>query len=180
MRFYDDFGECVFCRFCQSERNDGVRVVRSSEYFTAFVPFASYSPFSVWVVSHRHYACLSESRDEELDDLAEVLRDVLSRVYFALGDPSYNLVLRLANRDCLHTKFFHWYVAIIPRLQRTAGFEIATGMFINTSLPEMDAEVLRSVHVPDLKPVEAPSTDAVAVGSPGEWPVQDPVLPDVF
>lgn len=180
MRFYDDFGECVFCRFCESERRDGVRVVRSSKHFTAFVPYASYSPFSVWVVSHRHYACLSESRDEELDDLAEVLRDALARVYFGLGDPSFNLVVRLANRDCLHTKFFHWYVAIIPRLQRTAGFEMATGMFINTSLPEKDAEVLRNVQVPDLEAVDTPGTEPAPVEIAGDWPMPDQVLPEVF
>lgn len=180
MRFYDDFGECVMCRSVEAERKDRVRIVRESEHFTAFVPYASYSPFSVWIVSHRHYACISESRDEELDDLADVLRDVLSRVYFGLGDPSYNLVVRLANRDCLHTKFFHWYLAIIPRLQRTAGFEMATGMFINTSLPENDAAFLRGVNVPDLLPVVPATGDAPVAGPVGDWPLPETLLPEVF
>ena len=180
MRFYDDFGECVFCRSLEAERRDGVRMIRSSEHFSAFMPFASYSPFSVWIVPHRHYACISESRDEELDDLADVLRDILARLYYGLGDPSYNLVVRMGNRDCMHTKFFHWYVALIPRLQRTAGFEMATGMFINTSMPESDADFLRNVEVPYLPAPNPQDGEVLAVGSPGEWPLRNQLLPEVF
>jgi UDPglucose--hexose-1-phosphate uridylyltransferase len=44
-------------------------------------------------------------------------------------------------------KHFHWYVSVIPRLTRMAGFELGSGMFINTVLPEAAAEFLRNVKV---------------------------------
>jgi UDPglucose--hexose-1-phosphate uridylyltransferase len=34
-------------------------------------------------------------------------------------------------------------VSVIPRLTRVAGFELGSGMFINTVLPEAAAEFLR-------------------------------------
>ena len=40
-------------------------------------------------------------------------------------------------------KYFHWYLSVIPRLTRVAGFELGSGMFINTVLPEAAAEFLR-------------------------------------
>jgi len=43
--------------------------------------------------------------------------------------------------------FAHWYAALIPRLTNPAGFELGTGMFINTHLPEDDAAYLRGVPV---------------------------------
>ena len=39
----------------------------------------------------------------------------------------------------------HWYLAIVPRVNRVAGFEMGSGMFINTALPEESAAFLRSV-----------------------------------
>jgi UDPglucose--hexose-1-phosphate uridylyltransferase len=35
---------------------------------------------------------------------------------------------------------------VIPRLTRVAGFELGSGMFINTVLPEAAAEFLRNVN----------------------------------
>jgi UDPglucose--hexose-1-phosphate uridylyltransferase len=38
-------------------------------------------------------------------------------------------------------------VSVIPRLTRVAGFELGSGMFINSVLPEAAAEFLRKVAV---------------------------------
>ena len=38
---------------------------------------------------------------------------------------------------------FHWYVSIVPRVNKTAGFELGTGMYVNPSLPEICAGQLR-------------------------------------
>jgi UDPglucose--hexose-1-phosphate uridylyltransferase len=42
--------------------------------------------------------------------------------------------------------YLHWYVAVIPRLSYTAGFELGSGMYINPTLPEECAAFLREVH----------------------------------
>jgi UDPglucose--hexose-1-phosphate uridylyltransferase len=39
-------------------------------------------------------------------------------------------------------------MSVIPRLTKTAGFELGSGMYINTTLPEANAEFLRNVEVP--------------------------------
>ena len=40
----------------------------------------------------------------------------------------------------------HWYVTVIPRVSQPAGFELGSGMFINTTLPEESAAFLRSIE----------------------------------
>jgi galactose-1-phosphate uridylyltransferase len=39
----------------------------------------------------------------------------------------------------------HWHVSVIPGLTRVAGFELGSGMFINTVLLAAAAEFLRNV-----------------------------------
>jgi UDPglucose--hexose-1-phosphate uridylyltransferase len=55
--------------------------------------------------------------------------------------------MRSAPAEYVGVKHFYWYVSIIPRLTRMAGFELGSGMFINSVLPEAAAEFLRNVKV---------------------------------
>ena len=84
-----------------------------------------------------------QAEDVELEDLARVLRSVLRRMYFGLRDPDFNFVIRSAPWADEGSRSFHWYLSIVPRVTRTAGFEVGSGMFINTSLPEESARFLR-------------------------------------
>jgi UDPglucose--hexose-1-phosphate uridylyltransferase len=42
-------------------------------------------------------------------------------------------------------RYYHWYLSIVPRLTRVAGFELGSGIYINTVLPEDAAAFLRQV-----------------------------------
>jgi UDPglucose--hexose-1-phosphate uridylyltransferase len=146
-RHYQSHGECVICRMRAEEQREHIRMLRVSEYFTAFVPYAALSPFHVWIVPNQHTACFTDVSDPELRDLAIVMRDVLQRLYVGLGDPDYNYVIRTAPRRERNVAYLHWYISIIPRIIRQAGFELGSGMYINTALPEASAEFLRNVRL---------------------------------
>jgi UDPglucose--hexose-1-phosphate uridylyltransferase len=99
------------------------------------------------VMPRRHMACLDEMNDAEAADLARNLRRTLLKLYRGLDDPDYNYVIRTAPTENAGVNYYHWYVSIIPRLTRLAGFEMGSGMFINVSLPEENAQFLRAVNV---------------------------------
>jgi UDPglucose--hexose-1-phosphate uridylyltransferase len=142
-RYFDDTGECVFCRMVADELKDGSRIVEETDRFAAFVPFAAPSPFHTWIVPRRHEPSFLAATEEEMDDLGRVLRRVLGRLYEGLHDPDYNYVIRSSPVDDAGQDHLHWYVTLIPRVTRTAGFELGSGMYINTALPEASAAFLR-------------------------------------
>ncbi len=148
-RHYSAHWECVFCRMRNEEEHAGTRMLAQTDHFSAFVPYAALSPFHVWIMPHRHTASFSDATDPELRDLAVVLRDLLKRMYVGLGDPDYNYVIRTAPRRERTAPYLHWYMSVIPRVIRTAGFELGSGMYINTALPEASAEFLRNVKIAD-------------------------------
>ena len=81
--------------------------------------------------------------------VAIATRKALARLRDAVGDVPYNLVVYTAPRAAdLAATPFHWYVEVLPRLSITAGFEQATGIFVNTVPPEQAAEMLRAVDAP--------------------------------
>ena len=90
-------------------------------------------------------ACFHEMSDAEAGDLAHNLRRTLLRLYRGLDNPDFNYVIRTAPPENAGVRYYHWYVSIIPRLTKMAGFELGSGMFINVSLPEENASFLREV-----------------------------------
>ena len=148
MRHWGNFGECLYCRTLREELREGVRVVAQNGSFAAFVPYAALSPFHVWVFPRHHSAYFGDVTDGQLAELAALLREVLARIGVALNDPDYNYVLRSLSPQEGALKYFHWYISLVPRVTKAAGFELGTGMFINTALPEASAEFLRRVAVP--------------------------------
>lgn len=146
LRHFDEYGECIFCRVLDQEVREGSRVVLETEHLVAYVPFAALTPFSMLIMPRRHMACFDEMNDAEAADLAHNLRRTLLKLYLGLDDPDFNYVIRTAPADDRHVKYYHWYVSIVPRLTKMAGFELGSGMFINVSLPEENASFLRGIE----------------------------------
>jgi UDPglucose--hexose-1-phosphate uridylyltransferase len=92
-------------------------------------------------------ACFAEIKDYEAADLARNLRRTLAKLYQGLDDPDFNYSIRTAPIENCGVKYYHWYLSIIPRLTKVAGFELGSGMFVNVSLPEENAKYLREVKV---------------------------------
>ena len=149
MRFIDDTGECLFCRTLNDELADSTRVVLETEGFVAFIPYAALSPFHTWIFPRRHTSSFDDINDAEILDLAYTLKMVLAKLYYGLNNPDYNYTIRSLPTDEQFTDYFHWYIATVPRLSYTAGFELGSGMYINTVTPEDSAEFLRCVQIPD-------------------------------
>jgi UDPglucose--hexose-1-phosphate uridylyltransferase len=147
LRHYDEVGECMFCHMIEGEIEDQTRIVMKSPHFVALEVFASPTPFCTHIYPHRHMASFGDINPAEMADLAGVLRVLLKKLYVGLDNPDFNFTIRSAPAEYGGARHFHWYLSVIPRLTRVAGFELGSGMFINTVLPESAAEFLRNVKV---------------------------------
>jgi UDPglucose--hexose-1-phosphate uridylyltransferase len=144
-RYFDDTGRCALCHMLSDELKDGQRLVAKGKHFVAFVPYAALSPFHLWILPRRHESNYLNATAYELSDLGNLMRQVLRKLYVGLRDPDYNYVIRSAPLRDPGDEYLHWYVSVIPRVTRSAGFELGSGMFINVALPETSAAFLRGV-----------------------------------
>ena len=142
-RYFDDWGRCVYCDILAFEIEDRRRVIEENESFVAFVPYAAEVPCEVWIMPKAHQADFGSITASEKDDFAVILQDVLGRLYHKLNNPDYNYVINTAARYKAEEPQLHWYCQIKPRLTTPAGFEIGSGISINPSIPELDAEFLK-------------------------------------
>ncbi|MEI7643240.1 MAG: DUF4931 domain-containing protein [Chloroflexales bacterium] len=142
-RFFDDTGQCVFCTMLADELGRSERLIALNDHFAAFVLYASSSPFHIWIMPRVHRASFMHIDEKTLIYLAPLMRDVLFRLYTHLNDPDFNIILRSTPTKEPENGYFHWYLAIVPRLSRSAGFELGSGMWINPTIPEECAAFLR-------------------------------------
>lgn len=143
MRYYDDHGSCVFCDMMSEELQAKKRIILKNERFVVFHPFASRTPFETWIVPKRHNASFGNISQDELKSMATVLKYVLKKLHDKLSDPDYNLIIRTAPIKDAQEDYYHWYIQILPRLTTPAGFELGSGVYINTSLPEDTAKFIK-------------------------------------
>jgi UDPglucose--hexose-1-phosphate uridylyltransferase len=142
-RYFEREGRSLFADMLAFERAEGRRMVEENEHFAAFVPFAAETPCEIWILPQRQMADFAEIEWEEKRALAAILRNCLRRLHRRLGDPAYRYVLISASRAATSQPWFCWYLRIYPQLSIPAGFELASGLSVNPSLPEKDAATLR-------------------------------------
>jgi UDPglucose--hexose-1-phosphate uridylyltransferase len=141
-RFVIREGECPFCRLVRDEVRRPERLVWEDADNVAFAPYASRSPFEIWVVPRRHEADFGRMVDRDISATAEALRQVLTRLAAALDGPPYNLVLHTAPLQEQVDATYHWHWEIHPRLREIAGLELGTGLPVNPVSPEDAVEEL--------------------------------------
>ncbi|MCF7934781.1 MAG: galactose-1-phosphate uridylyltransferase [Synergistales bacterium] len=142
-RHYDETGRCLLCELTGYELQNRTRVVAENEHFVTFIPFAAEVPFEMRIVPKRHEGDFRNLQSEERRAFASMFQHVLQALREALLDPDYNFVINTAPRYKLDEPHAHWYLLIRPRLTTPAGFEIGSGISINPSVPEEDAQFMR-------------------------------------
>lgn len=140
--YYEYEEACPYCRIVEFEDQSGDRTVCENDSFITINPFFSRYPYEIWILPRRHNASFGQINSKEVEDLSKILQETLLRLYNCLKDPSYNLTLHSLIAPEGQSKSYHWHLQIVPRLTTPAGFELGTGMYINTTLPEDAAKFL--------------------------------------
>lgn len=143
--YHDTYGQCPYCVLFNEEMAQGARVVIDAKSYLVFCPYASKTPFQMQIIPKRHYSRFCDITDTEVDELAETLRVTLKKLHVGLDDPDYNFVLRTSPTSDGELHYDHCRLVITPRITTPAGFEIGSGIFINSMPPEDAAAFLREV-----------------------------------
>jgi UDPglucose--hexose-1-phosphate uridylyltransferase len=168
--YYQKTHRCIFCAlvdealtfeatFYDRESGEvrrrigvGQYVVERGRRFIAVKPFASRFEWEVVILPLAHRTDFLQADEEDFADLARVIRRTMARLDAVLGGVQYNYFVHSLPRgakyaDC--SRSYHWHVGICPRTSIPTGFELGSGLFVNTVSPEAAAERLQSVELPE-------------------------------
>ena len=151
-RYFSDNERVLFQDILRAEKEDGRRIIAENDSAIAFIPYFARYAYEVFVApknTHPHIAALS---NEELQDLAHVLRTVLVKFDNLWSMPfPYVMPLHQAPTDDGDHSTFHFHIEFHPPLRKPnllkylAGPEIGGGNFLSDTSPEDKATELRSM-----------------------------------
>lgn len=120
------------CALCEPPAH----VIDESAHFVRLAPHGSSFAYEQWIAPRRHAPDFASMNADESNDLALRLRDA-ARSMERIAK-SYNwLFMNFADAAG------HWYVQAMPRMTSVAGFELATGTFIDVVDPAVASRKLR-------------------------------------
>jgi len=151
-RYFAENRRVLFQDIIRAEKEDGRRIIAENDSAIAFIPYFARYAYEVFVApknSHPHIAALS---NDELHDLAVVLRAVLIRFDNLWNMPfPYVMPLHQSPTDGGDHSTFHFHIEFHPPLRKPnvlkylAGPEIGGGNFLSDTSPEEKAAELRSM-----------------------------------
>ncbi len=167
-QFYQKNQRCIFCTLIDEaltfeatiyDRESGeIRrkidvgqfVVERGKKFIAIKPFASRFEWEIHILPLVHQSDFLNATPDDIADLARVLRRTMARLDAVLGNAQYNYFLHSLphaadSLDC-HASY-HWHIEICPRTSIPSGFELGSGLFVNTISPEAAAARLRAAQI---------------------------------
>jgi UDPglucose--hexose-1-phosphate uridylyltransferase len=141
--YFDNYGDCIYCHMLEKERETKDRLVLESDNFVVIELFASFFAFETAVYPKWHASNFGAITPEQCRELAGVMQKLLIKLKRALDNPDYNIMVASAPAHEQDLEYYHWFIKIVPRISKAAGFELGSGVFINTVVPEAAAKYLR-------------------------------------
>ena len=163
---YAKHHECIFCTLIDEaltfeatiydrksgqirrKINVGQYVVERGERFIAIKPFASRFEWEIHILPLHHQADYLHTDEDDLADFARVLQRTMTRLDTVIGGAQYNFFLHSLPHGEEYTDCgpsYHWHLEICPRTSIPTGFELGSGLSVNTISPEDAAARLRAV-----------------------------------
>jgi UDPglucose--hexose-1-phosphate uridylyltransferase len=156
--FYKQKERCVFCDIIAQEMNQGERLVEVRGDFVALCPYASRTPYEIWILPRPHDAAFERfamARPGSMRDLGGLLKRTLQRIR-TIAD-SFHLVLHTSpNRDHASASLgywktldedYHWHIEILPILASKAKSYTFKEVYYSPVSPESAARRLREAQV---------------------------------
>ncbi len=130
--------KCVLCDVLKKELKTE-RKIFEDRNIAVIAPFASRFPFEAWIVPKKHIRFLKELNESELSSFALSLKKTINALNKILGKPSYNFYLHTSPQNA----DLHLHLELCPRVAIFGGFELGSGIIINTMPPEIAAKEYR-------------------------------------
>jgi UDPglucose--hexose-1-phosphate uridylyltransferase len=163
---YQKKDRCLFCDILRQETDDPKRVVDQTGDFIALCPFASRSPYEVWVLPLRHASSFeNDLKDpERMRAFAAFYKSTLERIE-KISESLHVAVHTEPNMKARGwppgwwetlVEDFHWHVEINPDVEGQRRYLGSGGLYYNPIPAEEAALVLRAL-APESEPTASSS-----------------------
>lgn len=147
---------CLYCDILEQEKRTEKRTVDQNADFIALCPFASRTPYELWVLPLEHSSSFEKdlAQPGRLTSLATFLKSCLQRIE-KISDALHMVVHTEPNLEAHKpakdwwktlTEDFHWHIEIHPEVEGQRRYLGSEGFYFNPIPAEEAALVLRALE----------------------------------
>jgi len=103
-------------------------IVEENKYFFVYCPDFSQWPYEVWFTPKKTGSIFGDITDDEIKDFIEIFKKVFRRLVGIYKSHKSNIPF--GYNYYIYPKE-SWYLRLIPRFVKRAGFELGTGLSVN-------------------------------------------------
>jgi len=147
--YYRENRRRVYDVMLEWEMKEKKRIVYENDFFIAFCPFVSKTPYEVRIFSKESHAHFDKMPPEKVPALADILNVVLKKIGKALNCPDFNYFIHTVPLDVpddIHD-FYSWHIEILPKMKIEGAFELASGVEVNVIDPDESAKLIRETKI---------------------------------
>jgi UDPglucose--hexose-1-phosphate uridylyltransferase len=162
---YGKKDRCLLCDIIRQEVRQNKRMVDQNQDFIALCPFASRSPYELWILPLSHASAFEKDTGDpaRVRSLAAFLRNAVARIehitrsYTVVVHTEPNLEARGWAKEYWQTiaEDYHWHIEINPEIEGERRVLGSEGFYFNPIPAEEAALVLRALE----SGVEAPASE---------------------
>ncbi len=122
-----------------------VNIVEQNDSFVSYCPDYSEWSYEIWIKALGQ-SKFEVSNDQEITNLAVILQSSIKKLkVIHSNNPHYSK--KLFGYNFYISPYDNWYLRIIPRFMERAGFELSTGIMVNSVEPKKAAEDLKNLKI---------------------------------
>jgi UDPglucose--hexose-1-phosphate uridylyltransferase len=126
LHYYNENNSCYWCDEIKKALKENTRIIYESSHFVLMVPEACRWSYEMKLISKNHKPNFEFIDEQEINDLAIVLKAAL-RAYNELFDrPDRNFWIH-----SMRYEPFHWHIGFIPHLKVLGALELGAGIWVS-------------------------------------------------
>ncbi|MBN2826228.1 MAG: DUF4921 family protein [Campylobacterales bacterium] len=144
--YYEKHNRALLDDIVYEEKLYGKNIIIENADFIVFCPYASQYAFQVKIVAKKRLSSLMEFEANDIASLSDILHEFYKKFHRALGEVSFNMMIKNAPYRDYSTKtkeYYRFYIDIIPRIYKIAGFELDSNIHINVMMPDKAAKTYK-------------------------------------
>ena len=145
--YYAQYKRALLDDMVYEEKQFESNFIFENESFVCYAPYASRFPYEVRIVAKKKIATLIELGVEPLTHLANALHLLFLKYKSTIGEFDFTMLFKnhpYENCTTSAKEYYRFSIHIYPRLTGIAGFELDSGIYINSVLPSEVATRLRN------------------------------------
>ena len=123
------------------EIKENKRIIHESKNFIVIAPFASIYSGEVSIIN-KSSEKFENISSENIKEISLIFKNLFNKINSIYGVIPFNIYLH-SHPKCDFDKCYNWHIHIVPRKYNLGGFEISTGVFVNSTSPEELTKLLK-------------------------------------